>query len=152
MNKQVDAKQAEIDAINEENEAHENTINLEKEQYELERLRNQRTEFTYSGKEKGFVYRTDTGAIRDQEQNVKEAEDKIRIAGIEKEISLLEKQKDVLKDQQDAIDEQIDKVDEYYGKIIEDTETYWDGMIQGAESQIRMGENRRRHRRGRRQS
>jgi len=134
IDKQIDAKQAEIDAINEENEAHENTINLEKEQYELERLRNQRTEFTYSGKEKGFVYRTDTGAIRDQEQNVKEAEDKIRIAGIEKEISLLEKQKDVLKDQQDAIDEQIDKVDEYYGKIIEDTETYWDGMIQGAEN------------------
>ncbi|WP_321002288.1 phage tail tape measure protein [Eisenbergiella porci] len=134
IDKQIDAKQAEIDAINEENEAHENTINLEKEQYELERLRNQRTEFTYSGKEKGFVYRTDTGAIRDQEQNVKEAEDKIRIAGIEKEISLLEKQKDALKDQQDAIDEQIDKVDEYYGKIIEDTETYWDGMIQGAEN------------------
>ena len=134
IDKQIDAKQAEIDTINEENEAHENTINLEKEQYELERLRNQRTEFTYSGKEKGFVYRTDTGAIRDQEQNVKEAEDKIRIAGIEKEISLLEKQKDTLKDQQDAIDEQIDKVDEYYGKIIEDTETYWDGMIQGAEN------------------
>lgn len=133
IDKQIDSKQAQIDAINEENEARENAINLEKEQYELERLRNQRTEFVYSGKDKGFIYQTDTGAIRDQEQAVKEAEDQIRIAGIEKEISLLEKKKEVLEEQQDAISEQIDRIDEYYEQLITNTESYWDAQIDGAE-------------------
>lgn len=133
IDKQIDSKQAQIDAINEENEARENAINLEKEQYELERLRNQRTEYVYSGKDKGFIYQTDTGAIRDQEQAVKEAEDQIRIADIEKEISLLEKKKEVLEEQQDAISEQIDRVDEYYEQLISNTESYWDAQIDGAE-------------------
>lgn len=133
IDKQIDSKQAQIDAINEENEARENAINLEKEQYELERLRNQRTEYVYSGKDKGFIYQTDTGAIRDQEQAVKEAEDQIRIADIEKEISLLEKKKEVLEEQQDAISEQIDRVDEYYEQLIANTESYWDAQIDGAE-------------------
>ena len=123
IDKQIDSKQAQIDAINEENEARENAINLEKEQYELERLRNQRTEFVYSGKEKGFIYQTDSGAIRDQEQAVKEAEDQIRIANIEKEISLLEKKKEVLEEQLDA----------YYEELISNTESYWDTQIKGAE-------------------
>jgi len=133
IDKQIDSKQAQIDAINEENEARENAINLEKEQYELERLRNQRTEFVYSGKEKGFIYQTDSGAIRDQEQAVKEAEDQIRIANIEKEISLLEKKKEVLEEQQSAIDDQIDQVDAYYEELISNTESYWDTQIKGAE-------------------
>ena len=133
IDKQIDSKQAQIDAINEENEARENAINLEKEQYELERLRNQRTEFVYSGKEKGFIYQTDSGAIRDQEQAVKEAEDQIRIANIEKEISLLEKKKEVLEEQQSAIDDQIEQVDAYYEELISNTESYWDTQIKGAE-------------------
>ena len=133
IDKQIDSKQAQIDAINEENEARENAINLEKEQYELERLRNQRTEFVYSGKEKGFIYQTDSGAIRDQEQAVKEAEDQIRIATIEKEISLLEKKKEVLEEQQSAIDDQIEQVDAYYEELISNTESYWDTQIKGAE-------------------
>lgn len=134
IDKQIDSKQAQIDAIKEENEARENAINLEKEQYELERLRNQRTEFIYSGKDKGFIYQTDSGAIRDQEQAVKEAENQIRIANIEKEISFLEKKKEVLEEQQDAISEQIDRVDEYYEQLIANTESYWDAQIDGAES------------------
>lgn len=134
IDKQIDSKQAQIDAIKEENEARENAINLEKEQYELERLRNQRPEFVYSGKDKGFIYQTDSGAIRDQEQAVKEAENQIRIANIEKEISLLEKKKEVLEEQQDAISEQIDRVDEYYEQLIANTESYWDAQIDGAES------------------
>lgn len=133
IEKEISAKQEQIDAINDEADAKQRAYDLDKAQYELDRLRNQKTIYEYSGKEKGFIYKTDDKAIRDQEQEVDDKKREIKIANIEKEISVLEKRKSVLEDQQDAIEQQIDAIGNYYDQLIADTEAYWDQLINGME-------------------
>lgn len=140
IDKEIEAKQDQIDAINDEAEAKKKAYDLDKAKYELDRLKNQRTIYEYSGKEKGFIYKTDDKAIRDQQMEVEDIEREIRIDKIEKEIDLLEKQKEVLQDQQEelekqqaAIDKRIDAMNDYYDNLIANTESYWDNMIKGFE-------------------
>lgn len=133
IEKEISAKQEQIDAINDEADAKQRAYDLDKAQYELDRLRNQKTIYEYSGKDKGFVYKVDDKAVRDQEQEVDDKKREIKIANIEKEISLLEKRKSVLEDQQDAIEQQIDAIGNYYDQLIADTEAYWDQLINGME-------------------
>lgn len=133
IEKEISAKQEQIDAINDEADAKQRAYDLDKAQYELDRLRNQKTIYEYSGKEKGFVYKVDDKAVRDQEQEVDDKKREIKIANIEKEISVLEKRKSVLEDQQDAIEQQIDAIGNYYDQLIADTEAYWDQLINGME-------------------
>lgn len=133
IEKEISAKQEQIDAINDEADAKQRAYDLDKAQYELDRLRNQKTIYEYSGKDKGFVYKVDDKAVRDQEQEVDDKKREIKIANIEKEISVLEKRKSVLEDQQDAIEQQIDAIGNYYDQLIADTETYWDQLINGME-------------------
>ncbi len=133
IEKEISAKQEQIDAINDEADAKQRAYDLDKAQYELDRLRNQKTIYEYSGKDKGFVYKIDDKAVRDQEQEVDDKKREIKIANIEKEISLLEKRKSVLEDQQDAIEQQIDAIGNYYDQLIADTEAYWDQLINGME-------------------
>lgn len=133
IEKEISAKQEQIDAINDEADAKQRAYDLDKAQYELDRLRNQKTIYEYSGKEKGFIYKTDDKAIRDQEQEVDDKKREIRIANIEKEISALEKRKSALEEQQNAIDDQIDAISDYYEELITNTEAYWDEIIKGME-------------------
>lgn len=140
IDKEIEAKQYQIDAINDETDAKKKAYDLDKAKYELDRLKNQRTIYEYSGKEKGFIYKTDDKAIRDQQMEVEDIEREIRIDKIEKEIDLLEKQKEVLQDQQEelekqqaAIDKRIDAMNDYYDNLIANTESYWDNMIKGFE-------------------
>lgn len=133
IEKEISAKQEQIDAINDEADAKQRAYDLDKAQYELDRLRNQKTIYEYSGKDKGFVYKVDDKAVRDQEQEVDDKKLEIKIANIEKEISVLEKRKSVLEDQQDAIEQQIDAIGNYYDQLIADTEAYWDQLINGME-------------------
>lgn len=136
----LEAKKEQIDAINDEADAKKKAYDLDKAKYELDRLKNQRTIYEYSGKEKGFIYKTDDKAIRNQQMEVEDIEREIRIDKIEKEIDLLEKQKEVLQDQQEelekqqaAIDKRIDAMNDYYDNLIANTESYWDNMIKGFE-------------------
>lgn len=140
IDKEIEAKQDQIDAINDEADAKKKAYDLDKAKYELDRLKNQRTIYEYSGKEKGFIYKTDDKAIRDQQMEVEDIEREIRIDKTEKEIDLLEKQKEVLQDQQEelekqqaAIDKRIDAMNDYYDNLIANTESYWDNMIKGFE-------------------
>lgn len=133
IDKQISSKQELIDSINDEADAKQRAYDLDKAQYELDRLRNQKTIYEYSGKEKGFIYKTDDKAIRDQEQEVDDKKREIRIANIEKEISALEKRKSALEEQQNAIDDQIDAISGYYEELIANTEAYWDEIIKGME-------------------
>ncbi len=90
IDRQIEQKQKEIDAINDAADARQREIDLQKAQYELERMQNQHTILQYSEAE-GMHYVQDTSGIRDAKEQADEAKRQIEIAGIEKEIDLLEK-------------------------------------------------------------
>ena len=133
---QIDAKQAEIDKIKEAAEARKNEISLQKAQYDLARMQNQRATLIYS-EDKGMHYVADTKGIRDAKDNVADAMESIRISGIEKEISGLEKTIDAINQQAEAsgnyYDSLMEASDAYYDRLIENTEAYWESLIKGLE-------------------
>ncbi|MCI9676966.1 MAG: phage tail tape measure protein, partial [Lachnospiraceae bacterium] len=121
----IDAKQAEIDAIEEAAEARKDELDLQKAQYELERMQNQRTILQYS-ESKGMHYVTDTKELREAKEAATEAEENIRTAGMEKEIS-------GLNDAMDILDRKIEESGKYYDSLIDQAEKYWDSLIKGLE-------------------
>ena len=137
--KVIDGINDEIDAMRDANNERQRQLDLQKAQYELERMQNQRTILQYS-EEKGMHYVADTKNIRDKKQDVEDAKLEIDIANKEKQISLIEKEIDLLEDKKDAINEQIDLLDEeidrindYYDNMIKDTEKYYDNLIKQQE-------------------
>lgn len=128
IQKQIDAYQDEIDAINEANEARQRELALQKALYDLDKLQNQRTNLVYS-ESQGMHYESDLSGIRDARQTVQEAKDDIEIANIQKKIDLLQKQKDLLDDQIDALEEQKQAIEDYYDDLIDETEAYYDQLI-----------------------
>lgn len=138
IDKQIKDKEKVIESINDEinamkdaNEQRKLQINLQKEQYELERLQNQRTILLYS-EEKGMHYVTDTKGIRDQKQKVDDAKLEIEIANKQKQIDLIEKEIDLLNEKKDAINEQIDMLDEQIDQIKE----FYEEQIKAIDKQI----------------
>ncbi len=134
--------QAEIDAMQDANEERKRQIDLQKAQYELERLQHQRTILLYS-EDKGMHYVTDTKGIRDKKQAVDDAKLEIEIANkqkqidlVEKEIDLLNEKKDAINEQIDLLDEQIDRINEFYDTEIEKTKKYYDEQIKAIDAQI----------------
>ena len=125
VQEKIDAKQAEIDAIEEAAKARKNELDLQKAQYDLERMQNQKTMLQYT-EDKGMIYKPDTKEAREAKEKFDEAKENIQIAGMEKEISGLN---DVI----DDLDKKIEESNEYYDKLIEETEKYWDGLIKGLE-------------------
>ncbi len=121
VQEKIDAKQAEIDAIEEAAEARKNEINLQKSQYDLERMQNQKTSLVYS-EEKGMHYVTDTKEIRDAREAVTEAKENIQISNMQKEMSGLN---DII----DSLEKKIEESSKYYDSLIEETEKYWDSLI-----------------------
>ena len=124
VQEKIDAKQKEIDKIKEAREERSAEIDLQKKQYDLERLQNQQTQLIY--KDGQMVYTRDEAGIRDAREQVDEAKENIKILQIEKEISALE---DVI----DSLDKQIDSVNDHYDKLIEQTEKYFENLIKGLE-------------------
>ena len=140
VEKQIKAKNDEIDAINDAAKARQHEIDLQKAQYELERMQNQRTVLQYS-EEKGMHYVADESGIRDAREKVDDAKRQLVIDSIEKEIKLLEDQKDLLNDQIDLLDEQADNINKFYDSQIkslekqkESTEKYFESLIKSIEN------------------
>lgn len=140
----IDSIREEIDAMQEANENRKKALDLQKAQYTLEKLQNQKTNLVYT-ESKGMTYQTDTSGIREAKQNVEDKKLEIEIANKEKQISLIEKEINLLEEQKDSIDEQIDQINEYYDNLIEqteksfdemikNTEKYWDELIKGLEN------------------
>ncbi len=125
LQEKLDAKQAEIDQMEEAAQARKDEISLQKAQYNLERMQNQRTTLQYS-ESKGMHYVTDTKEIREAKEAVTEAKENILSAGLKKEISDLQ-------DAMDSLDRKIEESNLYYDSLIHQAETYWDSLIKGLE-------------------
>jgi hypothetical protein len=125
LQEKLDAKQAEIDQMEEAAQARKDEISLQKAQYNLERLQNQRTTLQYS-ESKGMHYVTDTKEIREAKEAVTEAKENILSAGLKKEISDLQ-------DAMDSLDRKIEESNLYYDSLIDQAETYWDSLLKGLE-------------------
>ncbi len=133
IDRQIEQKQKEIDAINDAADARQREIDLQKAQYELERMQNQHTILQYSEAE-GMHYVQDTSGIRDAKEQADEAKRQIEIAGIEKEIDLLENEKDLIHEQIDLLDEQTELINTFYDAEIEKVEKFYDDQIRAIET------------------
>lgn len=131
IDKQIDAKEKEIKALQDANEERKNQINLQEKLYNLEKMQNQRTNLTY--KDGQMSYEADTSGIADARQEVEDAKLEINISNMEKEVDLLENQKDLLQEQIDLLDKQADAINDYYDKLIENTEKQYEAMTKGLE-------------------
>ncbi|MBD5463231.1 MAG: phage tail tape measure protein [Lachnospiraceae bacterium] len=130
----IDSIQDEIDTMREAREERQRQIDLQKAQYELERMQNQQTMLVYS-EGKGMHYRTDESGIRDAKEAVDDAKFEIEVAAKEKEINLLEDEIDLLEKQKDALEEAKEASNKYYETLINQQEQYWDSMIKSMEQQ-----------------
>ncbi len=137
----IDGIQKEIDAMKEAREERQRQLDLQKVQYEFERMMHQRTILQYS-EDKGMHYINDSSGARDAKEKVDDAKFEIEIAKkekeiklIEEEIDLLEEQKDAIQDQIDALDKQADSIEKYYSKMISEQEKYFDSLISNMEKQ-----------------
>lgn len=137
-NKKIDSINEEIDAIERAAESRKKNIQLEKDQYNLEKMLNNRSSLVY--KDGQFIWDTDTRGIRDAREKVREDQEALRIDGlkneislIQKEIDLLEEKKDALSEEQDRIQKLMDESNKYYDNLIKQQEKYWDSIIRGME-------------------
>lgn len=139
--KLIDDIQNEIDAMKEANSERQRQLDLQKAQYELERMQHQRTILQYS-EENGMQYVQNDEGLRTAKENVDSAKFEIEISNKEKnislledEISLLEEQKDAIQNQMDLLDKQAEQIESYYSKMISETEAYYDSLINNMERQ-----------------
>ncbi|EOS33042.1 hypothetical protein C807_00312 [Lachnospiraceae bacterium 28-4] len=128
---QIDAREKEIKAMQDANGERKRAIDLQKAEYELQRMQNQKTSFVY--KDGQMVYEADTSGIRDAKQEVEDAKLEINISKIEKEIDRLEEEKDLLQERIDLLDKEAEQVNQYYDQLIAQTEKHYDAMVKGLE-------------------
>ncbi|MCX4343123.1 MAG: phage tail tape measure protein [Kineothrix sp.] len=128
---QIDAREKEIKAMQDANGERKRAIDLQKAEYELQRMQNQKTSFVY--KDGQMVYEADTSGIRDAKQEVEDAKLEIDISKIEKEIDRLEEEKDLLQERIDLLDKEAEQVNQYYDQLIAQTEKHYDAMVKGLE-------------------
>lgn len=131
IEKQIDAKEKEIKAMQDANAERRRAIDLQKAEYELQRMQNQKTSLVY--KDGQMSYEADTSGIRNAKQEVDDAKLEIDISKIEEEISLLEDEKDLIQERIDLLDKEADRISQYYDKLIADTEKHYDAMAKGLE-------------------
>lgn len=98
--------QDQIDAINDANAARERSINLQKAEYELNRMQNQRTKLVYTGAQGQMRYEADQSGIRDAQNNLQKAQDDMKLAALQKEVDLIQKLIDKIEEQKEKIEEQ----------------------------------------------
>ncbi len=128
---QIDAREKEIKAMQDANGERKRAIDLQKAEYELQRMQNQKTSFVY--KDGQMVYEADTSGIRDAKQEVEDAKLEIDISKIEKEIDRLEEEKNLLQERIDLLDKEAEQVNQYYDQLIAQTEKHYDAMVKGLE-------------------
>ena len=128
---QIEAKEKEIKAMQDANGERKRAIDLQKAEYELQRMQNQKTSFVY--KDGQMVYEADTSGIRDAKQEVEDAKLEIDISKIEKEIDRLEEEKNLLHERIDLLDKEAEQVNQYYDQLIAQTEKHYDAMVKGLE-------------------
>ncbi len=131
IEKQIDAKEKEIQAMQDANEERKRAIDLQKAEYDLQRMQNQKTVNVY--KDGQMVYEADTSGIRDARQEVEDAKLEIDIAKIEKEIDRLEDEKEILQERIDLLEKDAEQINQYYDQLIADTERHYDAMVKGLE-------------------
>lgn len=137
-NKKIASLNEEIDAIERAAESRKKNIQLEKDQYNLEKMLNNRSSLVY--KDGQFIWDTDTRGIMDAREKVREDQEALRIDGlkneislIQKEIDLLEEKKDSLSEEQDRIQKLMDESNKYYDNLIKQQEKMWNSIIKGME-------------------
>lgn len=137
-NKKIASLNEEIDAIERAAESRKKNIQLEKDQYNLEKMLNNRSSLVY--KDGQFIWDTDTRGIMDAREKVREDQEALRIDGlkneislIQKEIDLLEEKKDSLSEEQDRIQKLMDESNKFYDNLIKQQEKMWDSIIKGME-------------------
>lgn len=96
----IDVIDKRIDALNEENDAQERSIELAKLQDEYERAKANKTVHVYGGRGQGFVWKADENAVREAGQNLS---DKQREYKKQDEIDKLEKLKDKVQETNNLI-------------------------------------------------
>lgn len=138
--KAVEGIREEIQAMQDANADRKRQIDLQKAQYTLQRMQNQRTTLQYSEQE-GMHYVNNPQDIQNAREEADEAKLAVAIAQkekqiglIEKEINLLQEQKDTIHEQMDLLNEQIDKIQEKYDRLIDDTTVHYDALIQDAQT------------------
>ena len=122
----VDGIQKEIDKMQEANDERKRQINLQKAQYDLERLKNQKTIMSYKNGQ--VVYENDSREIFEAREQVEDAKFDIEISKKEKEITLI-------KEEIELLEKQKESVESYYDKMIEQQEKYFDSLIKNLETQ-----------------
>ncbi len=141
--KQADAIQDEIDRIKEAREERQRQLDLQKKQYEFQRMMNQRSILQYNGKQ-GMIYVPDTSGARDKKEEIDEIKEEMYISGLEKQIKLINDEIDLLEERKDAFEDQIDELEkqkdaiekmkdasnDYFESMIKQTETYYDKLIE----------------------
>ncbi len=141
--KQADAIQDEIDRIKEAREERQRQLDLQKKQYEFQRMMNQRSILQYNGKQ-GMIYVPDTSGARDKKEEIDEIKEEMYISGLEKQIKLINDEIDLLEERKDAFEDQIDELkkqkdaiekmkdasNDYFESMIKQTETYYDKLIE----------------------
>ncbi len=131
IEEQIEAKEKEIKAMQDANEERRRSLDLQKAEYDLQRMQNQRTDLVY--KDGQMSYQADTSGIRDAKQGVEDIKLEADISKIEKEIDYLELEKELRQDKIDLLDKEAEKVNKYYDDIIAKTEQRYDAMIKGME-------------------
>ena len=104
----MDTVQAEIDALNKENEARKEQIALEQAQYEAERARNQRSIKQFVNGQ--FVYTADMDEVKAAEENLAEQEQQMEISLLEDQIASLEQE---MENATASLDNQISALEAY---------------------------------------
>lgn len=140
IDKEIDAKQGiidkyqdELDAMELANQKRKDAIALQKAQYELDRVQNQRTIGQYQNGQK--IYLTDGKAVRDAEDDRDEAEYNIKRTEIQEKISLVQKEIDALEAKQDRLQAKIDQENQALDAQIEKLEAYKERWAEIAEKQ-----------------
>ena len=125
IQEQIDAKQKEIDKIKEISKQRQNEIDLQKKQYNLERLQNQNTRRIF--KDGQVIFEQDYEGIRDAREELTQVEEEIEISRIESEI--------------DSLEIQLKGVEKYYDSLIEKKNAYYNQEIKFLEQQKEMWED-----------
>ncbi|MEF2730813.1 MAG: hypothetical protein U0O35_10510 [Faecalibacterium sp.] len=128
----IDVIDKRIDALNEENDAQERSIELAKLQDEYERAKANKTVHVYGGRGQGFVWKADENAVREAGQNLS---DKQREYKKQDEIDKLEKLKDKVQETNNLIGTSWDDYQkklkytaEFEAMTFEQMEGHYDGF------------------------
>ena len=134
----IKVKEKQIKAIEDARTQRKAELDLMKQQYETERLQQQRTRLIYKTGNDGvpgqMVYDIDTKGAFEQREKLDEAKENLQILAIEREIDVLQDGVNKIDESIESLDKQIDSVNKTYDKMIENTENFYQTMIDGLQN------------------